>query len=301
MKRRFSLAAAAALFLAVIAVGSVSLFSAPESPPRQTHLVGDPQRGAYVLRLAGCVACHTNAKDGGKFLAGGAPLESGFGSFYPPNITPDLDEGIGAWSQADFFTAMTQGESPRGDAYYPAFPYAFYTNMSDQDIADLWAALRQVAPAESATDTAGANTLRFPVSWRILLRPWQRLFFQPGMSPPAVDSPSWQRGHYIVEGPGHCGACHTPRNPLGARKRGAALAGTRIAGERVPAITAAELKQDGWSIEDVVFALETGLTPQGDVFGGVMGEVVRDSTSHLTPQDLHAIAIYLLTAQGEGE
>ena len=284
--------------LAVAAGGAgIYLFSEVGAAPRQAELAGDARRGAYILRLSGCVSCHTNSKDGGRFLAGGAAIESPFGRFYAPNITPDMEDGIGAWSQADFFAAMTLGKSPRGDAYYPVFPYSFYTRMSDQDIADLWAALRQ-APA--AGGEARQNELVFPFSARVLLRPWRRLFFAPGVLPDAAGSPEWQRGRYIVEGPGHCGACHTPRNLLGAVKPGEALAGTRLGGERVPAITAAELQEDGWSEEDIVFALKTGITPEGDVFGGSMGEVVRDNSSHYTAADLRAVATYLLQPQEGG-
>ena len=288
-----------ALGLALVAGGGVTihLFSEEEAPQRQVNLEGNAQRGAYVLRMAGCVSCHTNSREGGAFLAGGAPINSPFGSFHPPNITPHRTKGIGAWSQADFFAAMTHGKSPQGDSYYPSFPYVFYTRMSDQDIADLWAALRQVTPAEGIE---GEHKLRWPLSMRVLLRPWRRLFFDSGALDEAVGSEEWQRGRYLVEGPGHCGSCHTPRNLLGALKQGKSLAGAHVGKERVPAITASALQEDGWSVEDVVLALKTGLTPEGDVLGGSMGEVVRDNSSHLTLEDQRAIATYLLVSEEGG-
>ena len=272
----------------LVAVGiGVYLFSEPHTHPREgVDLAGNPERGNYVLRLAGCVACHTNEKEGGAFLAGGAPIETSFGTFYAPNITPHVDEGIGKWSQADFFAALTKGTSPSGTHYYPAFPYDFYARMKDQDIADLWAALRQVEPARS---TDGKTNLAFPFSRRSLLKPWRRLFFHS-----QATAPIEKRGAYLVEGPGHCGACHTPRNFLGALKHGEALAGAHVNGERVPPITAEALRQNGWNIDDIIFALETGITPEGDVLGGSMGEVVDEATSHLTRDDLEAIATHLL-------
>lgn len=285
MKRRFLLLASAGV-LAAVGIG-VYLFSEPRSIPREgVNLAGDPQRGAYVLRLAGCVACHTNEKENGAFLAGGTPIKTGFGTFHAPNITPHPEEGIGKWNRADFFTALTEGTSPSGAHYYPAFPYDFYARMKDQDIADLWAALRQVKPAPG---TKGKTELVFPFSQRALLKPWRRLFFHSRVAPSPDD-----RGAYLVEGPGHCGACHTPRNLLGALRHDKALTGAYVNGERVPAITAEALQQNGWSVEDIVFALETGITPEGDVFGGSMGEVVNATTSHLTHSDLEAIATHLL-------
>lgn len=291
MKRRLLLLTLAGVLVAV-GVG-VYLFSEPYTSPRDgINLVGDPQRGAYVLRFAGCVACHTNEKENGAFLAGGAPIKTGFGTFYAPNITPHPEKGIGKWSQEDFFTALTKGTSPSGAHYYPAFPYEFYSRMNDQDIADLWAALRQVKPNPGKN---GSTELVFPFSQRALLKPWRRLFFHSQSMP----SPE-ERGAYLVRGPGHCGACHTPRNLLGALKEDKALTGAYVNGERVPPITAEALRQNGWDVENIVFALETGITPEGDVFGGSMGEVVNAATSHLTRKDLEAIATHLLVVGAPG-
>ena len=290
MKRLLPFLAFAGLAVAV-GIG-VYLFSEPPVLSRgNTHFAGNPQRGAYILRLAGCVSCHTNKKENGAFLAGGPPIKTSFGTFHAPNITPHLEEGIGKWSRADFFTALTKGTSPSGAHYYPAFPYDFYTRMKDRDITDLWAALQQVKPAPSAN---GKTELVFPFSQRALLKPWRRLFFH-SRAMPSLE----ERGAYLVEGPGHCGACHTPRNPLGALKHDETLAGAYVNGERIPPLTAEALRQNGWNIEDIVFALETGITPEGDVLGGSMGEVVNEATSHLTRNDLEAIATYLLTITPE--
>jgi mono/diheme cytochrome c family protein len=267
----------------------------PLSPPAVTE-AGDAKRGEYVLRLGGCVACHTDAKNGGQLLAGGRALKTPFGTFYPPNITPDPATGIGGWSTGAFVQAMTEGRSPTGHPLYPAFPYTSYTRMTRQDLIDLKAYLDTVPPVDNA---APAHDLRFPFGFRPLLKGWQLLFFHPGpWQPDPTKSESWNRGAYIVNGPGHCGECHTPRNTLGAPEPGRFLAGTRDGpdGKAVPNITPDQDTGVGkWSKTDITFALQTGILPDGDVLGGAMAEVVEDATGHFTPDDRAAIAEYLLS------
>ncbi|MCT4656002.1 MAG: cytochrome c [Cohaesibacter sp.] len=255
---------------------------------------GVPERGAYLARMSGCIACHTNFKGGGKPLAGGVALKTDFGTFYSPNLTTHKIEGIGDWTVNDFAKAVRQGVSPEGRPYYPAFPYPFYTKMSDQDIADLWAAF-QTVPA--VVDASKSQDLGFPFNVRALLKLWRMLFFdQASFEPKEGKSEMWQRGQYIVEGPAHCAACHTPRNLLGARQAELELHGADKLpdGGKSPSITASALKKRGWDKDSLSYALQSGLTPQGDVFGGSMGEVVRDGTAFLSQQDREAIAIYLL-------
>lgn len=255
---------------------------------------GDSERGAYVLRLAGCVACHTDAKGGGALLAGGAPIKTPFGTFVGPNITPDPETGIGGWTAEQFATALTAGVAPDGSYYFPVFPYASYTRMTDQDIADLWAHM-QTVPA--VANRAEGDDIPFPFGFRPLLAGWQTLFLEPGPYEPDPDrSEAWNRGAYLVTGPSHCGECHTPRNFLGGPERDLALTGSTAgpAGEKVPGITPDSKGFSEWSRGDLVFGLQFGLMPDGDSFSGSMGEVVRDATSHFTENDLKAVAEYLI-------
>ena len=255
---------------------------------------GDPDRGAYLHRMAGCIACHSDFENGGSVLAGGKALVTKFGSFVPPNITPDPLAGIGNWSFEDFVTAVRHGISPEDEPYYPAFPFTFYTKLSDQDVADLWAAIWTVPPVPTA---APANDLVPPFNWRSAMKVWHTLFFEPGPFVEELDRGAiWNRGAYIVEGPAHCGACHTPRNLMGARDTARALHGSEDLpdGGNAPPITAEALLADGWTRQDIVWALRTGNMPDGDTLGGSMGHVVRDGTQYLSDDDLMAIATYLL-------
>lgn len=282
------------LFVAGIALAGYLFFGGSE--PRQiaaSASSGDAVRGTYLARMGGCIACHTDSKGGGALLAGGAAIKTPFGTFYGPNITPDERSGIGRWSLEDFADAMTAGVKPDGRPYYPVFPYTSYTLMSDQDLADLWAALQTVPAVEGRAPPNKINSL---FDHRFLLIPWQTLFLQPGpYEPDPKRSDAWNRGAFIVEGPGHCVACHTPRNILGGPEEGRALEGGEGPdGEKVPAITGDALRKAGWTAGDIAYALKTGLTPKGDSMGGSMGEVVTGATSQLTDEDRQAIATYLL-------
>ena len=275
--------------------GLFYLFLAAPEPRRigLSETDGDAVRGTYIAHMAGCIGCYTDSKGGGALLAGGAAIETPFGVFYGPNITPDERTGLGRWTLQDFSDAMTAGQKPDGRRLYPVFPYTAYTRLTDRDLADLWAALKTV-PA--VTDRTRPHRLNALIDQRAFLIPWQTLFLTPGPFEPDPDrSEAWNRGAYIVEGPGHCGACHTPRNLLGGLEKSRPLAGSEgSGGEKVPAITAAILKAEGWTAADIVTALRTGLTPDGDVLGGSMGAVVHGSTQHLTDEDRQAIATYLL-------
>ncbi|MBT3361810.1 MAG: cytochrome c [Rhodospirillaceae bacterium] len=286
---------AAAVIVAVTVGAAATIFRGNPVPENVVAtLEGDPDRGAYFARLAGCIACHTNESGGGDLLAGGPPLKTPFGTFYGPNITPDPATGLGAWSLNDFARALRHGISPEGEPYYPAFPYTFYSKFTDQDIADLWAAMKTVPNADTPSKP---QDLKFPFDQRWALRGWQNLFFD---SETFQDDPtrseSWNRGKYIVTGPAHCGACHTPRNPLGASDAELALhgAGGLPGGERSPPITPSVLGERGWTENNLAFGLRFGTKPNGDVLGGSMGEVIRDGTSWLFDEDLRAIAHYLL-------
>lgn len=255
---------------------------------------GNAERGAYVLRLGGCISCHTDSKKKGPPLAGGVALNSPYGTFYAPNITPDRETGIGGWSTDDFIRAMTEGKSPSGQAYYPAFPYTSYTRMARQDLIDLKAYLDTVAPVRFK---APDHDLRFPYNIRMAMIPWRWLFFDAKpFKPDPAKSAAWNRGAYIVTGPGHCGECHSPRNFFGAVDQEQALAGTSAGpeGKPIPNIRPHAKKGIGpWSKRDLAYALKTGSVPSGDTLGGAMGPVIENATSHWTDADLDAVAEYL--------
>ena len=257
---------------------------------------GDAKRGEYIARLGGCHSCHTDPKRKDAPLAGGRDLVTTFGTFRAPNITPDPETGIGRWSERDFFRAMTEGIAPDGSHYYPAFPYTFYTRMLRQDIVDLKAYLDTVQPVRNA---APSHELRFPYNFRFVLGVWKWLFFRPGpFKPDPGKSASWNRGAYIVTGPGHCGECHTARNFLGVVDRNQVLAGTRKGpdGKRVANITPHRVDGIGlWSAADVVEFLKTGKIPYGETTDPPMDDVIANATSHWTDADLKATAEYLLS------
>jgi len=251
---------------------------------------GDAKRGAYLVKAGGCVACHTGEKKGASLFAGGRALKTPFGTFFGPNITPDPQHGIGRWSEADFVRAMRMGVRPDGADLFPAFPYPAFTLISDADLRDLWAYLRTVPPSKRASK---AHDLKFPYNARFLIRFWKWLYFKPGpMKPVPGRSATVDRGAYLVRALGHCGECHTPRNVLGAPIDDRFLAGgAGPDGKDVPNLTPARLKK--WNDEELKDFLTTGLTPDGDVASETMGEVVRNTTGQLTPEDLAALVAYL--------
>ena len=262
---------------------------------KDIDLVGDVQRGAYLARASGCIACHTNFEKGGAPLAGGAPLKTDFGTFYPPNLTTDPIHGLGNWTTQDFAKAVRQGVSPDGQPYYPTFTYPFYANFTDQDIADLWAAF-QTVPA--VNEPAPPHDARFPFNQRWGLKLWRAAFLQtPHTDPVADNGEQWNRGRLLAEGAVHCAACHTGRNFAGARASDSQhfQGNDRLpGGGKSPAIDFDTLQERGWTVDNLAYALKTGVTPTGDALGGTMGEVVFQGTRFLTDEDRKAIAIYLM-------
>ena len=242
---------------------------------------GDAKKGEYLAKVAGCLGCHTDDRPGAVPFAGGRQLDTPFGKFYGPNLTPHPQAGLGKWSEADFRRALRLGERPDGGHYYPAFPYTSFTGMSDADIRDLWAYLRSLAPSDRASR---AHELRFPYNWRALIGFWKWLFFTPG--PAAVN-----RGAYLAGPLGHCGECHTPRNFLGGLKKDRWFAGGKLPDGRTPNLTPTRLKR--WSDKALAEFLRSGATPEGDVPSEVMDEVIRNTTSQLTAQDLAALIVHL--------
>jgi mono/diheme cytochrome c family protein len=251
---------------------------------------GDAKQGEYLSKAGGCLGCHTAEKEGATPYAGGRGLETPFGTFYGPNITPHPSAGIGRWSEADFIRAMRQGVRPDGAHYYPAFPYASFTKIRDGDLRDLWAYLRSLSPSAVASRR---HELRFPFGYRWLLWGWKWLYFEPGpFEADAFKSAAVNRGAYLTDALGHCGECHTPRNFLGGPRKERYMAGGQLAdGASASNITPTRLKK----LTDAELAdlLKFGQTPDGDVLGETMGEVIRNTTSQLTPEDLTALIAYL--------
>ncbi len=251
---------------------------------------GDAKRGLYLAKAGGCVGCHTEEKKDAVAYAGGRALKTPFGTFYGPNITPHPEAGIGRWTEADFIRAMRMGERPDGSHYFPAFPYPSFTRIADADLLDLWAYLQSLAPSIRPSQ---AHELRFPFGWRFLVTGWKLLFFTPGPYASIPEAtPVVNRGAYLVQALGHCGECHTPRNFLGGPKSGRFLAGGKGPdGKGIPNLTPTRLKKLGdGELKDF---LMTGITADGDVAAESMSEVITNTTSQLTAEDLAAIVAYL--------
>jgi len=251
------------------------------------------ERGAYLIRAGGCLACHT--EKGGVPFSGGRGLETPFGTFYSPNITPDRETGIGAWSDDDFARALHEGVRPDGARYFPVFPYTSYTLVTREDALAIKAYLFSLAPVAKPNRE---HDVPFPFSWRLTQRGWRMLFFSPEtFTPDPARDDEWNRGAYLVRGLAHCGECHTPRNILGAVDPDRALAGTADGpeGELAPNITPHATGIGDWSDDELLELLATGTKPDFDNVQGSMGEAVSDGLSHLTDADRRAIVTYLRT------
>jgi mono/diheme cytochrome c family protein len=279
----------------ILAIGFAAfwIITAPAAVPASAlpRRTSDLENGKVMFYAGGCASCHatTGQRDATR-LGGGLALESPFGTFYAPNISPDRDDGIGRWNEADFITALWKGTSPQGQHYYPAFPYTSYRRIALDDARDLFAYLRTL-PAVAGK--APPHQVPFPLNWRRLLGGWKFLFLdgQP-FRPDPSKSAQWNRGAYLVNGPGHCAECHSPRNLLGGIEAGKRFAGgPDIEGKGwVPNITQKGLAD--YSEKDIAYLLETGQTPDGDSVGGAMTAVIRNA-SQLPAADREAMAVYL--------
>jgi mono/diheme cytochrome c family protein len=264
-------------------------FIAASSPAAWAATPDNIARGAYLARAGDCMACHTVR--GGAPFAGGRALDTPFGRVAAPNITPDPATGIGAWSADDFWRALHNGKSRDGRLLYPAFPYPNYTRVTRADSDALYAYLRSLPPQRQPNRT---HELRFPYNQQWALAAWRFLYFKPGVhEADQKKDAAWNRGAYLVEGLGHCNACHSSRNSLGASEAG--LSGGLIPqpGWYAPSLTAErEAGLGKWQVDEIVQLLRTGVTPRAAVFGP-MAEVVERSLQHLTLADVGAMASYL--------
>jgi mono/diheme cytochrome c family protein len=273
------------LALAVCTTGAIAASAAEDNQAFEKI-----ERGRYLAVLGDCVSCHT--APGGAPFAGGAALETPFGALIGPNITPDVATGVGTWSEEDFQRAMHEGIGRGGVRLYPAMPFPAYTKVTRDDVSAIWAYLRTVEPVRNEVQP---NQLRFPFNVR---RPatsaWDLINFKPGVfQPDPAKSDVWNRGAYLVEGLGHCGTCHTPKNITGGDRSSEALQGALLQDWYAPDLTEDPRTGIGsWSIEEIIRYLKTGANSY-DIASGPMAEAVSNSTSKMTDADLLAIATYL--------
>ena len=266
------------------------------------------EQGKYLAAAGDCVSCHT--RPGGEPFSGGLSFKTPFGTLFSPNITADPTAGIGKWTEEQFAKAVREGVSPEKGNLYPVFPYVEYSKISDADIHALYTYIKSLKPVAY---TPPANKMNFPFGIRLLMKGWNMLYFQPGRyAANPAQSADWNRGAYLVEGLGHCGACHTPRNSLGAEQKELAYTGGTYLDAIEDAVHEAEIvKQEGiirpwsavnltshatglgpWSLEEIEAYLKTGHNVRSGAFGP-MTAVIENSTRHLTDQDRHAMAVYI--------
>lgn len=252
------------------------------------------ERGKYIAIAGDCVACHTlpGSKDA---FAGGYAINTPFGKIYASNITPSPEDGIGNWTERDFYRAVRHGKGKNGENLYPAMPYNAYIKVSDADMHDLWMYMRSVKPVNIK---APETHLPFPYNIRLAMMGWNLLFFDnKGFEPNKTQSAEWNRGAYLVQGLEHCAACHTPKNFIGG-DTGAYLQGSNLGEWYAPEITGNSYTGIGrWSEDQVVDYLKLGSNHVA-VASGPMAEAVTNSTQHLSVSDLHAIAVYLKSQPG---
>ncbi|MBI1211142.1 MAG: c-type cytochrome [Alphaproteobacteria bacterium] len=256
---------------------------------------GMADRGAYLVRAAACLPCHWDKKNGGQRFAGGRQIKTQFGTFYTPNISPDDETGIGKWSDAEFVRALKHGVGRSGEQLYPTFPYTSYRFMKVEDVLAIKAYLMTQNAVHSPDKR---HALRFPYSWRALVKIWK---LQHGVEPQSLaddpaQSAAWNRGRYLVTAVGHCAECHSPRDAQGVTVATAWLQGNPHGpdGWKVPALAGPRAKDfAGWSRDQIADYLESGSKPDFDQAQGPMAEVITEGTKYLTAEDRLAIADYL--------
>ena len=274
--------------LALVALGAAVL-----AGPAAAQAAGNGDavaRGAYLARIGDCVSCHTAA--GGQPFAGGYKLDTPFGYLLAPNITPDEATGIGRWSADDFYRALHEGVNKRGQDLYPVMPFDFYTRVTRADSDAIFTYLRSLQPVRNAVVV---NHLRFPFNQRWSMAAWRELYFSEGSFKPDPAKPAqWNRGAYLVEGLGHCSACHSPRNALGGIEKDKAYTGATVDGWFALNLTSnLHTGLGSWSADGIATYLKTGAVPGKTTALGPMALVVKNSTSQMSDADLAAMATYL--------
>jgi mono/diheme cytochrome c family protein len=265
-----------------------------EAPARLVQTVADEvERGHELVELADCRSCHTAR--GGALFAGGRAIPTPFGTFYSPNITPDVKTGLGSWNATDFWHALHNGYSKGGTLLYPTFPYTNYTKISRRDSDAMFAYLHSLPPVAQPNHP---HVLRFPYDHRILLVAWRSLFFRPGVFEPEPEhNAEWNRGAYLVQGVGHCSACHESRNALGATSSKAGPSGGLVLNWYAPSLTSPrEAGVQGWAETDIVALLKNGrvnTSTANTAALGPMAEVVSESLAGAPDDELRAMATYL--------
>jgi mono/diheme cytochrome c family protein len=290
--RKFILAV---LILGLVAGAAFYLFTEPQRADPEEVAAGNPdiENGRLVFFAGGCASCHkTPGQNDRLLLGGGLQLKTPGGTFSVPNISPHPEKGIGGWTEEQFATALFKGVSPDGRHYYPAFPYTTYRRARPEDIRDLFAFIRTLTPSDNVP-----SAHQFPFDLPPVRRTmglWKKLYLDARpLKPVAGESAEIGRGRYLVEALGHCGECHSPREATGSiieAKRNSG--GVMPSGDRAPNLTPGEGGLDEWSEEDLALFLQDGTTPEGDVVGGEMGEVIQNM-SQLPDDYRQAIALYL--------
>jgi mono/diheme cytochrome c family protein len=296
MKRSILFGASGALALLLAAAALVAWLNTRDEADHASSQATAPTpemiaRGAYLARAGNCMGCHTTR--GGTPFAGGVGINTPFGAVYTSNLTPDREQGLGQWTPQDFWRALHNGRSRSGRLLYPAFPYGNYTQVTREDSDALFAYL-QTLPASAQVNRA--HELRWPYDTQSALAVWRAIYFSPGVyQADARNSPEWNRGAYLVQGLGHCSACHTPRDSLGASDESMPLSGGLIPMQNwyAPSLTSpAEAGVADWDTQHIVGLLKTGTSQRGAVIGP-MAEVVLGSTQYLSVPDLISMATYL--------
>ena len=298
MLKRLSLGILSVAIVSAVGFGVYAYKPAIDPITADQRPTFDPEtveKGRILASAGYCATCHT-ASEGAPY-AGNYAMETGFGTIYSTNLTPDMETGIGSYSQDAFRRAMHEGVSRAGNHLFPAFPYDHFTKMSDADVDAIYAfIMTEIAPVVTAQKP---NELPFPLDQRFLQAGWKLLFADLGRYEPDADhSDAWNRGAYLAEGVTHCGACHTPRNALGAEKTSEQFAGAEIDRWVAPALTAVNPSSVAWSAPEFKAYLQNGVTTYHGVAAGPMGPVVHDGVRELPEDDIDAIAVYLADKVG---
>lgn len=277
----------------LVVLGGFALMWRPAIAPVATNAATSPDRkaidhGAELASIGNCADCHTSPK--GAAFAGGRPIPTPFGTIYASNLTPDADTGIGSWSEEAFKRAMRDGVDREGRQLYPAFPYDHFTHATDADIHAIYAFLMSRPAVRNAVP---GNELAFPFSFRPIVAGWKLLFLNRNvLEPDSSKSAEWNRGRYLVEGLGHCGSCHTPRNALGGEKKGSAYAGGAAEGWNAPPLNASLVTAHKWTVDQLAEYLSTGWHKLHGAAAGPMADVAKN-LGRASQKDVHAIATYI--------